>query len=705
MLDSFKMAERALKKVEDHLICSICLDTYTDPKLLQCFHVNCKQCLVPLVDRDPRGQLFLPCPTCRHPTPVPAGGVACLQAAFNLNPILEIVGAHKKDAALSENRDSGEASIGKSGESASCLEEFCPAHPDKHLELYCESCCQLICYRCAIKGGQHHSHDYASVHDAFEESKAGIAASLEAVEGWLPALGGALEQLDTRSGEILNQQAVVKSGIRYALGQFRQALKARETVLCKEVDQISQSKLKGLGAQRDRIETAQAQCSSYLHCVREGLTLEKHGVLLKMKTAILNQAKELDTLFKPDFLETKIEADITFAAPNSACQSYGEVRSPSLLDASKCRIVAPQLAALVGEECTITLHTSDFRGRPCEEPIKSLDCELVSELSGDRVDCAIERRQNVYDIRFRPSMKGRHQLHVRISGQHVSGSPVIISVTLPVGKLGVPFRMLPVAGPWGVVVNQGGQVIVTEYQGHCVSMFNRSGKRIRKFGSHGSGEGQFRHPAGVAVDSEGSILVVDSHNHRVQKFSAEGDFLAAVNPQGRKSPQLDYPLGLAVNSTNEKLYVVDHNGIHVLNPNLTAYKTFGKKGNNMGQFSSPWDVACDSAGKVYVADSENCRVQVFSPEGSFLRVFGGRHSNQGVLARPRCLAVASDGLVYVTDEVSHRVSVFTPQGELVTAFGKEGSRPGEFAAPRGIALDSDGVVYVCDRENSRVQLF
>ena len=45
------MAEsKAIKKLEDQLNCSICLDTYTDPKLLQCFHVYCRKCLIKLVD-------------------------------------------------------------------------------------------------------------------------------------------------------------------------------------------------------------------------------------------------------------------------------------------------------------------------------------------------------------------------------------------------------------------------------------------------------------------------------------------------------------------------------------------------------------------------------------------------------------------------------------------------------------------------------
>ena len=90
-LSYHNLAEEVLKKLfEEQLNCSICLDTYTDPKLLQCFHVYCRQCLVPLVNQDQQGRLGLSCPTCRQVTPIPDRGVAGLQPAFHINHLLEL---------------------------------------------------------------------------------------------------------------------------------------------------------------------------------------------------------------------------------------------------------------------------------------------------------------------------------------------------------------------------------------------------------------------------------------------------------------------------------------------------------------------------------------------------------------------------------------------------------------------------------------
>ena len=84
------MAKEALESLEEQLNCSICLDIYTDPKLLQCFHVYCRQCLMPLEVRNRQVQLGLTCPTCRQVTPIPYRGVAGLQSAFHINHLLEI---------------------------------------------------------------------------------------------------------------------------------------------------------------------------------------------------------------------------------------------------------------------------------------------------------------------------------------------------------------------------------------------------------------------------------------------------------------------------------------------------------------------------------------------------------------------------------------------------------------------------------------
>ena len=703
------MAGEAIRRLEEQLNCSICLDIYDDPKLLQCFHTYCRKCLVKLVVRDQQGDLSLTCPICRQATPVPANGVAGLQSAFQTNEFLRI----RED--LVKERDTA-VSLEGSKVVATPLTSLtkktipnCFEHVGKERELYCETCEELICWKCALKGGKHHSHDYDEINNAYEKYKGEVTPSLEPMEGKLNTLKKALAQLDTRRGEVSDQREVIEDIIHDAIRRLHQLLDVRKTELISVLHQITQAKLKGLATQRDEMETIQAQLSSCLDFVKKSLQTESQGDVLTMKRNIVKQVKELTTPFQPDTLKPNTDADIKFfSSPDvtTACRNYGKVYSAGDPDPSQCQATGKGLeTAFVGEKSTAILQTMDFSSEPCSRPIKSLECDLVSEITGSRVIGNVERRkENQYEIGYRPTVKGKHQFHVKVEGQHIRGSPFSVAVKLPVEKLGNPILTIDrVKGPWGVAVNQRGEVVVTEWDGHCVSVFSQCGKKLRSFGTEGSGHGQFKYPGGFTVDSEGNILVADRGNHRIQKFTTTGEFLTAVGTEGSGPLQFNDPSDVTFNATNNKVYVVDrwNYRVQVLNSDLTFSSTFGKEGSGKGQFDYPWSIACDSTGNVYVADSSNHRIQVFTAGWKFLRMFGRRGEGRGELYCPAGITVDTNDIVYVSEYVNGRVSMFTCEGQFVTSFG----RNGEGTSPVGLAVDNCGVVYVCDFDNNRIQCF
>ena len=228
------MAEEVLKKLEEGLNCSICLDTYTDPKLLQCFHTYCRKCLVPLVDRNQQGQLGLTCPICRQVTPIPDRGVAGLQPAFHINHLLEIQDSVKKldDPAVPLEGAVGGATIAATNAASSThAVKHCREHLEKEVDLYCETCRELVCYKCVIRGGKHQNHDYKEIDKAFLEYKEWIVASVEPMEKQVMTITKALAQLDARCGEISDQRAANKDKVHVTFKRLREVLDVRETEL------------------------------------------------------------------------------------------------------------------------------------------------------------------------------------------------------------------------------------------------------------------------------------------------------------------------------------------------------------------------------------------------------------------------------------------------------------------------------------------
>ncbi|NLT73109.1 MAG: TIGR03663 family protein [Chloroflexi bacterium] len=140
----------------------------------------------------------------------------------------------------------------------------------------------------------------------------------------------------------------------------------------------------------------------------------------------------------------------------------------------------------------------------------------------------------------------------------------------------------------------------------------------------------------------------------------------------------------------------------------SAVRSIGSAGSAEGQVLSPKGVAVDTDGNIYVADSQNHRIQVFSPSGAPLRQWGGFGAGPGDFQEPWGVAVAQDGTVYVADTWNHRIQVFDAQGTYLRewgTFGEAGQDPAVevgFYGPRGLALDTEGNLYVSDTGNKRV---
>ena len=229
---------------------------------------------------------------------------------------------------------------------------------------------------------------------------------------------------------------------------------------------------------------------------------------------------------------------------------------------------------------------------------------------------------------------------------------------------------------------------------------------VLKWGSEGSGNGQFDHPSGLILDGDSNVYVVDVDNDRIQKFTSAGDFLTTWGSEGLSADgEFNAPLGIAVD-TASNVYVADlgNHRIQKFSSAGTFLSKWGSPGGGDGQFNYPYALAV-AAGNVYVADCWNHRIQKFTSTGTFLAKWGSYGSGAGQFIEPVGVAVDTAGNVYVTDYGNHRIQKFSSDGTFLAKWGSQGSADGQIGGPHGLAVDAAGNVYVAEQTHHRIQKF
>jgi DNA-binding beta-propeller fold protein YncE len=247
---------------------------------------------------------------------------------------------------------------------------------------------------------------------------------------------------------------------------------------------------------------------------------------------------------------------------------------------------------------------------------------------------------------------------------------------------------------------------------------------VKKWGNQGQSDGQFVHPWDVAVDSSThQVYVLDAGNSRIQVFTSNGDYITKWGNHGSGNGEFYSPYGIGVDSSSHEVYVADTNNHRVqkfqlakpcpsgttqIAPGVCFVTRWGSYGQENGKFWFPEDVTIDSSThEVYVADTQNSRIQKFDRMGNFTMTWNSWGEGDLYLHRPRGVGVdSSTHQVFAADTDMDRIVVFTNNGAYITKWGKHGSGNGEFYGPIGVDVDySTHNAFVAEMGNFRVQAF
>ncbi len=273
---------------------------------------------------------------------------------------------------------------------------------------------------------------------------------------------------------------------------------------------------------------------------------------------------------------------------------------------------------------------------------------------------------------------------------------------------------LPPGWVWGQVgavgVDSQDRVHVFTRTQHPYMIFDKPGRLVDHWGDQ-----IFEDAHGICIAPDDSVYLVDRSPQVVLKFNKEGRHLLSLGNRHvpadtgytDESREVKYPgppfhhptdVGLGPNGD---IYVSDgyrNCRVHRYAADGTLLMSWGTPGAGPGQFNlvhSVWE----HQGKVYVADRQNNRIQVFTPTGDHLATWPG-------FDQPCKLYVDKENVMYVA-ELGARVSIVDLQGNVLGRWGGERTHePGKFWGPHGIWTDSEGSIYVSEvLDGQRVQKF
>ena len=706
--------DKTLNELEKDITCAVCCGHYQEAKLLPCNHYYCKACIESLAKRS-RGQPF-PCPECRRDANLPSGDVEQLQSAFFVERMKDV---YQKMAKVEGKVEAVCESCLEKGKAVSfcrqctgflcahCVEQHrvlrlfeghkveslddlkrggakhvplkeasptkCPEH-DEAMKIFCFDCNSLICRDCLLY--DHREHNSNFLKKCATDARKTLRDSLTPLQRVKDNIAGANKKLAGTKTQVGSQGEEVCKSVERSFHQLKAVLEQRETELVKKARTLAKEKKDALTAQMKGLEMAQTEIQSLVEFVERNVENTSDQDLMGILTQLQSKVKEGEKRHEQLSLDPATTADISYClpSPDEIPRDLGEVFRLSFTLPSSFQLGKPSTAVLKiphRQKQTIRAELQSLA-----DPASSLQADVVGKGAG------------VYHITYTPRVRGRHDLSVKVNGQHVAGSPFRVFVKIHPTQLGPPVRTITgVNRPWGIAITSKQQLVVAEERGEKITVRERDGKIIRTVENE-----KMRGPCGVATGPDGAIYVTDVSAHCLFKFDKDGRLL--------KTLQNEFLSPYFIKSINNRLYVSDQdkNVVKILDLDFNIIGTIPTK-----ECPYPVDIAEGDDGLYVLSERKKGKIGVYTcaPNGEFRRHPNIQPSSV-TLSWPEGICFDCSGHLFVSQHGTgvECVYVFKPSGEHVATLGRASSGV-RMGWPAGIAIDEDGFVYVCDYSPSK----
>ena len=588
----------------------------------------------------------------------------------------------------------------------------CPQHNDEKLKFYCQECEVLTCRDCLVYS--HKDHIIRPYKEIIDQVSAEIRESLNSCEEVVNKLEEAELELNNLKTKIKSHKQEVEDKINKVFTALSKAVKDRWEAVLSECEMVQESKISVIDAQ---IEEFHKLKEAHEH-LKSALKTHESFELLASKKLFKDRLNQCLQSCKQELAGPK-EDDFMIASLDNAellksIEEFGLVTdkdfSKSYLDTG-----IAIASATVKVERKFSLVLRDNKGNSVSEQTIPVTAVLEEVTNGKKTSVAVAINEDVASLSCIPTTEGEYKLTVTVGGIGVQHSPYSLWVKQPknLSSLSNTKSFSIGRNTNGVAVHSNGDVYVSDNQGY-VNIFDEAGSKKSRIGSPGRGQAEFQNPFGLTIYN-GVLYVAEQGNNRIQKFTLSGEYIGEFGSNGSGEGQLSGPQGISYDGKGNIL-VADSNSCKV-----KVFTTEGSFVKAIECSGTPSDVAVDNDGNIHATIRNQNNVQVFSPSGVGIKVYSNTSGN---FEYPQGIAIDDRGYRFITaqyyqyNEYNQYTYVNSTQHDpysfdetycyylhILDTNGQQLNRLSGFSQPYGVALDKDGSIYVADNANRRVMQY
>ena len=671
--------EPLVENLKKQVTCSICLDTYTDPKIISCFHTFCCKCLEEHATKTHRQGKFR-CPECQAEINLPEGNrFDRLPTSFHQNSLVGLLETEDREALLRP--------------------PFCSQHKNERLRYFCSSCEACICPVCFAE--DHRGHEFEVIEKAVQKDRKYIMSNVDTIKEKANLFREEIGKLEKTSEDVEMIIAIAKQDVSEAAQQVITNTRQQEKQLLESLEMTRRKRIEQINSAKQELESLVKQIHQEAEFAENLVQRSPVWDILKTRTTLKQKFQELRGV------EISRHHTTTFVKFTVASQQDLKLGFIQLTEkpakAATSTVEGLHQTFQAGVEADFTLCLKTAEGEICNQADLKEQVELLIKPTKDVTNESVEEKgDGNLKLKFTPVVPGPYSVEVKINGEKLSTSPFTLAVKqrqlVVVGELDLKFNKGQVfKGPTGIAVNRQGDIAVVDNRGHCVFVFNKDGNCLKQIGKEGADPGQFKYPAGVLFLNNNEILIADKSNNRIQHINIQtGTVLKTFGKKGEGKGHFNTPLSICLDDTErivvsefsnnrvqvmskegealftigdsgpenlstpsscipyKNIFLVTERDNHVIkafdSSNTFLYK-FGEKGNQDGQFNTPCGMCLDGSNNLLVCDYFNDRVQQFSLDGRF------KGKTTVPLQGPLQIITAPDGRILVTSRKVKKIYI------------------------------------------------